>query len=141
MEKVFLFETTGFSMWPFLKAGSKLFVKRVPPEKLKKGDIILYRENNKVICHRLVKKAASGQSYLFWARADNALSLSGPLTEQMYIGKAVALLKKRKVASLCSFRQRLLNQVIIVIVPFLSRAMKITKPCYDRVRGRKNSIR
>jgi len=133
MEKTFLFETTGFSMWPFLKAGSKLFVKKAPIEKLKAGDIILYRKNNQVVCHRLIKKDARNGKCFFYARGDNALSLSEPLPESAYVGKGVAILKKGKIVSLCSFRRRFLNRIIIVIAPYISCMIRVAKPCYDRL--------
>ncbi|MFH1504505.1 MAG: nucleotidyltransferase family protein [Candidatus Omnitrophota bacterium] len=50
------FETSGFSMWPFIKQGQKLIIKKILPESLKIGDIILYQEDNQKVCHRLVKK-------------------------------------------------------------------------------------
>ena len=50
------FETTGSSMWPFLRAGEKLIIKRTPTEDLKIGDIIIYRGKSQLVCHRLIKK-------------------------------------------------------------------------------------
>ena len=60
------FETTGFSMWPFLKAGEKLLIKKTPTENLKVGDIIIYRGDNQLVCHRLIKKIKQRERYLLY---------------------------------------------------------------------------
>ena len=54
-EDIFFFKTEGFSMWPFLKPGGRLIFKKVPPETLRIGDVILYKADNQSICHRLVR--------------------------------------------------------------------------------------
>jgi len=51
---LFLFETSGFSMWPFIRQGERLLVKRVFPDELRRGDLVLYQQNEKLVCHRLI---------------------------------------------------------------------------------------
>ncbi|MFH1191351.1 MAG: S24/S26 family peptidase, partial [Candidatus Omnitrophota bacterium] len=55
-EDLLFFETSGFSMWPFIRPGERLVIKKSPAQDLRAGDIILYRANNQLACHRLVKK-------------------------------------------------------------------------------------
>ncbi|MCR4284246.1 MAG: signal peptidase I [Parcubacteria group bacterium] len=46
---------TSGSMWPTLKEGYLIFIKSVPKEDLKIGDIIVYRNNLGFTIHRIVK--------------------------------------------------------------------------------------
>ena len=63
-------ETTGFSMWPFLRKEDRIIVEDVPVKELNPGDIVLYKVDAQPICHRLVAKRKSAGKYLLFARGD-----------------------------------------------------------------------
>ncbi|MBU2436492.1 MAG: S24/S26 family peptidase, partial [Candidatus Omnitrophica bacterium] len=77
---LFLFKTSGFSMWPFLRGGQKIIIKKVLVRDLKVGDLILYRKDNQTICHRLIKKTREGQGQMLYVRGDNAFGFE-PVAE------------------------------------------------------------
>jgi signal peptidase I len=127
LDKMSLFETSGFSMWPFLKEGSKLIIKNVSVLSLKVGDIILYRANNQQICHRLIKKIKNKGGYLLYIRGDNSLSSPEIINEDAYLGKVIGVLKNGKIVTFRGIRPYLINRVIVLIAPLISLGIRIIK--------------
>lgn len=128
------FNTTGYSMWPFLKQGERVIVKKVPLEELKIGDIILYRENGQLVCHRLVKKIRSRDRHLLYARGDNSLSSSSLVEEGSYEGRAAGVLKNGKIIDLVNTRQFFINRSIVIIAPLISRFINLIRPFYNKLK-------
>lgn len=129
----FFFDTCGFSMWPFMKSGEKVIVKKIPVTDLKFGDIILYRARDKLICHRLIGRQKKHKGYLLYSRADAALSfLPEPVTEEMFLGKVSAIIKNGKIINIESRGQRMLNQVIALFSPFFIWAVKIVQVFFKK---------
>jgi len=127
-------ETAGFSMWPFVKQGEKLIIKKFPIEDLKIGDLILYQRNNQKVCHRLIKKKEINGRYLIFVRGDNSTVSAELITEQMFLGKAISILRKGKMINLTSSKQRLINWLIVFLASGVSRGARIIKPCYVGLR-------
>lgn len=121
------YETTGFSMWPFITQGEKLIIKKVPMKDLKTGDIILYRANNQMVCHRLVKKIKNKEGYLFYARGDNSLSSAEPVIKELLVGKVAGVLRKGQIITLTGRWHNLVNRLIIVIGPLFGICSRIIK--------------
>lgn len=113
-------DTSGFSMWPFLKPGQKLVIKKVPIRDLRVGDIILYRANNQLVCHRLLKKTIDKKRNLFYVRGDNSLSLPELLQEEMFLGKVIGTLKNGKMINLAGRKQQFINRLIVEIAPLVT---------------------
>jgi len=125
LEGVSFYKTTGFSMWPFLKSGERLVVKKMPIKELKIGDIILYRGNNQLVCHRLIKKVKTKERCLLYARGDNSNYSPELVTEEIFLGKAISIIKNGKIISLDGRKQRLINRFIVIIAPLISLGVKI----------------
>jgi len=113
--------TTSFSMWPFLRPGEKILVKRIPAEDLRIGDIILYRATNQVVCHRLVKKIKDKGKYLLYARGDNSGSSPELISEKVFFGKAIGILRNGTMINLAARRQQFINRLIVEIGPLVTR--------------------
>lgn len=118
-QSLFFFDTTGFSMWPFLKTGQKLVIKKVSIRDLRIGDIILYGVNNQLICHRLLKKTMDRGKNLLYARGDNSTTLPELVTEEMFLGKVVGALKNGKMINLAGRKQQFINRLIVEIAPLV----------------------
>ena len=121
------FETTGFSMWPFLKAGEKLLIKKTPTGNLKVGDIIIYRADSQLVCHRLIKKIKQRERYLLYVRGDSSVSWPEPITEEMFLGKAISIIKNGKIITLHQMKGQLINRLIVLVAPSVSWGIKIAK--------------
>jgi len=122
-------------MRPFLRAGEKLIIKRTLIEHLRIGDIILYRANNQLVCHRLIKRVKEGGIYRLYARADSSVSRPETVTADMFLGQAINIIKNDGIINLKQVKWRLINRLIVLIAPLLSRSILITRPCYSRIKG------
>lgn len=69
MYKVLRF--SGFSMYPTLRERDILFIKETPIEKLRRGDIILFRGSDTTICHRFYGLRKKKGELFFIERGDN----------------------------------------------------------------------
>ena len=58
----------GYSMYPLIVPGrDEVFVERVSPESLRRGDVVLYRrrDENILVLHRIWKR--KGDAFFWWA--------------------------------------------------------------------------
>ncbi len=108
-----LFETTGFSMSPFVRSEDKVLVRKVQAGQLRIGDIILYhRRGQKSICHRLVRKAYEQNRVMLYTRGDNTSGSDSSIPEDCLIGRAECVLRNGKILDLRSKKWILLNWFI-----------------------------
>ncbi len=111
-------------MRPFLRGGEKLIVKRLPISDLRLGDLVLYKADNKLICHRVVKKAKNNEGYHIYSRGDASLSPAELVNEQMFQGKVIGVIKNNKITSLEGIKQRIINRISLVAFPLLNFMIK-----------------
>ena len=119
-------ETTGFSMWPFLRASDKLIVKKPHLENLNMGDIMLYTKDNQLICHRLIKKIRHKDGYALYVRGDNSKSIE-LVYEHMFEGKVIAVLRNNRIKNITLGYQRFINFIIVIFNPLIRGSLKIAK--------------
>jgi len=119
-EDLLFFETSGFSMWPFMRPKDKLLIKKSPVDDLRAGDIILYRADKQLVCHRLIRK---NRDFLY-ARGDNSIFSPEVIPKEMFIGKVVEIIKNNRMFSLVNWRNRSINSFIVIIAPLIIRFLK-----------------
>jgi len=110
-------ETAGISMRPFLMGGEKLIVKRTPLFDLRLGDLILYRISDQLICHRLIKKTKVGGRWFLYIRPDASLTLCDLVSEEMFMGRVIGVIKNNKEIGFDGIRQRVINRIIVIAGP------------------------
>lgn len=132
--EVSFFQTSGFSMWPFLRSGQKIIVKRAEIADLKLGDLILYRADSELVCHRFINRIKRKDGYFLYTQAD-ASCLSSPeaIKEEMFFGKVISIMSDNNIINLERRRQRYINILIIFLAPLLCAGLKI----YHLLRGKK----
>ena len=85
----------GGSMLPFIVGGrDEVFL--VLPDRLKRGDVVLYRRNTgKYVLHRIhhIHKKEREQFYLI---GDSQVEIEGPLEREQMIGVAESFIRKGK---------------------------------------------
>ena len=86
------FRAPGTSMHPTIRHGDVITVEPVAPDKLKRGDIILYRLQNGFIAHRLVNiEERNGCGLTFFWRGDASTTCDAPVKPEQVLGKIVCL--------------------------------------------------
>jgi signal peptidase I len=115
------FETSGFSMWPFLRQKDRIIVEEVPARELISGDIILYKSQDKSTCHRLIKKERSLKGYIFFTRGDYVPSWNtDKVLEEQVLGRVSGFVRLGKLISLRTPRCVLEARVIMFFSPFVA---------------------
>jgi len=110
-------------------------IKKAPVEDLSVGDIILYRSNNQMICHRLVKKVACGNGYLLYTWGDAGPNLGEPITEKALVGKVTGILRKGRIIDFTGRWRHFVNRLIVEFAPFLRIGIKLSKRPIIHVRS------
>ncbi|HZQ17795.1 MAG TPA: S24/S26 family peptidase [Terriglobales bacterium] len=82
----FRFQARGQSMLPVIQDGEILHVWPLREEKLKPGDIILFRGSEKFTAHRIVGTRADG----YVTRGDSGIGIDGAVTRDQILGLVVA---------------------------------------------------
>ena len=75
-----------------------------------------------------MKKIKDKERYLLYARGDNSSSHPERIAEQMYLGKAMGILRSGKMLSFVGWRRYFFNKIVVLLVPVVS---KIIKPLYN----------
>ncbi|MFC1674573.1 S24/S26 family peptidase [Candidatus Omnitrophota bacterium] len=118
------FEARGFSMWPFLKERDKLLVKKTPLSRLEVGDLVLHRSNSSLVCHRLVRKSKSNGQCSIYTRGDASWSQPEAINQERVLGKVIGVMKENRIAYVDGVGQRLINRIILLILPLWRLVIK-----------------
>jgi len=81
----FRFQAKGCSMTPTIADGDMLYVESVSPDKLKLGDVVLFRHGMEFKAHRIIRKMGN----LLSIRGDAGVDIDAIRLEQV-VGKVIA---------------------------------------------------
>ncbi len=116
-KKQFL-ETTGFSMWPFLRQLDRIIVEEATCSELNSGDLIVYKLEGKSVCHRLVKKRISAGRCFLLTRGDYAPSWKTEKVDPMQvIGRVSTIVRGSQIVAVKGIWQTLVGRMIILFFP------------------------
>ena len=81
----------GYSMYPlFVPGRDSAVIEKADCDRLKKGDVILYRrENGILVLHRICRITKDG----FYTVGDNQTAVEGPLTTSQISGKLIHIIR------------------------------------------------
>jgi signal peptidase I len=123
-QKKHYFETTGFSMWPFIKQEDRIVVEEVGAGELNSGDIVLYKVDNQLVCHRLVNRKKSDGKYLLFTRGDNVPSWKAEaVNEAQLVGRACGIVRRGRLIALKGVWQAICARFIIAVFPLAVMAL------------------
>ncbi len=83
------FPISGTSMLPLLQEGDMVVIEAAGPGELRRGDVILFREEGRLIVHRLVGVKTAGGQKVFCQKGDNLSGWSW-ISGDAIIGRAAA---------------------------------------------------
>ena len=81
--------TRGPSMFPLIRTGDKITVN--PEKNLNIGDIIVFKRDEQMVCHRLVKVFERDGIRYYQTRGDSHFNLDDPMTADQILGKVVRI--------------------------------------------------
>ncbi len=79
----------GYSMYPCLKPGDIITIRRVKSDALKVGEIIVFETEKKWIAHRIIKINSQAGNRIFITRGDSCMKQDVPVSEINIMGKVI----------------------------------------------------
>jgi len=110
------FRAPGYSMYPTILNGDEITVEPIKPDAIKVGDIFLYRDQESLIAHRVVKieiKNETQSSILspescFTLRGDARPACDDPVAAEQVLGKVVRIETNGRGINPYSFKAKLI---------------------------------
>ena len=88
--------TKGYSMFPALKPDDTCFVEKCSADKLKRGDIVVFKTGQQFVAHRLMRIHKNDSNYLLHTKGDNNLLEDTPFSDEFLTGKVVSYQRKNQ---------------------------------------------
>jgi len=107
-----LFKMNGNSMFPVLKDGDVGMVQQCDPEKLRIGDIVVFKSRDKFVAHRLIKIQKKGTLTFFTARGDKNPINDPPFTAEALAGQIIQFTRGTKIHTTKDRKVRLLTKLV-----------------------------
>jgi signal peptidase I len=102
---------SGTSMFPFLRKGDILTIDPAPIETIKRGDIVVFENEEKWIAHRVINIRFIDGAIQLTTRGDARISSDPTVNETNYIGFISAFERDLKKNSLLSFRKKIGSKI------------------------------
>ncbi|MCK9594978.1 MAG: S24/S26 family peptidase [Candidatus Omnitrophica bacterium] len=130
------FNVKGPSMFPFIREGDGFLARRAVAKDLRTGDIILYypARQGPGVCHRLLKKEQKNGKIILYAQADAWNEGPDIVIEDELWGKAVAVIRGRRIINISSFEARLFGRTAAAILHFARAAKKCLLGCVSGIK-------
>ncbi len=105
----------GYSMYPlFVPGRDEVMITRANPEKIRRGDVVLYRrEDGLLVIHRVWKRRGDE----FYCVGDNQKEVEGPLAAYQIKGIMYAMRRKGKIFSVRHVIYRLYSTIWLGMRP------------------------
>jgi len=106
-----LFKMKGNSMFPILKDGDVGMVQKCEPEKLRVGDVVVFKSRYNYVAHRLIRIQQNGPLTFYTARGDKNKFNDPPFTAEALAGQILQFTRGKKVFTTEDRKVRLLTKV------------------------------
>jgi len=107
----------GISMFPYLRKGDIVFIKK--ESKYALGDIVVFKTEEKFIAHRLIKFDKSKHSTYIISRGDSMLKNDLPIPESEIMGKVIQMKRNNKLIDFQNAHNIRKAKLIAVISPYM----------------------
>ncbi|MFB3816103.1 MAG: S26 family signal peptidase [Candidatus Methylomirabilales bacterium] len=90
----------GDSMRPFLPAGSRVRIGRVAPGEVRLGDLVVYATEERLVCHRVLRRRARGNGHALLTKGDGRRSFEAWVDAAQVLGRVVEVERRGRVLRL-----------------------------------------
>jgi signal peptidase I len=111
-------EVISDSMQPAVRRGSRVLVERTEPDKIRFGDIIVFKKNNLLIVHRVIGKYNLAEKRFFVEKGDASL-ISSLVHSGDIIGRVTAIQNDLGILNIIAGTTRI-RQLALAAVSFTS---------------------
>ena len=112
---------TGNSMFPFIKNGETCIIQPIITNEtiIRNGDVLLFRKNDRLIAHRLLKIKINNGKYHYLCKGDSCIRTDGLIDSENIIGKVIAIVKANKIKQINNLKRNLIiAKISIFLIPF-----------------------
>ena len=138
------FHMQGYSMYPTLREGDIGIVENVNLEDVKKGDIVVFKANNKLVAHRLIDIIFQNNTRLFIAKGDKNQHADHPFTSHALAGKITSFQRNKRSLKMDSPSMKIRRFAALhfpnVVIPFYNFSLRM-KNRFNNLTSRFRSIR
>lgn len=121
----------GISMFPFLMAGTVVRVQKCSIDKVKKGDVVFFESQPKIILHRVIKV---GDGWI-QCKGDSLLRLDSVIQQDQLMGRVVAYKRNRSFKSVNSLSFRLYGRFMVVLHPITGYLLFPLAIVWQKIKG------
>jgi len=86
----------GGSMWPWLRSGDVISVRREDPARIHPGDIVLFAREGRLFAHRVIRKAFCEGRAVLVTKGDALPRPDVPLSGDELLGRVVSFRRGRR---------------------------------------------
>lgn len=90
------FRMEGYSMYPTMKPGDLGHVVKCSANDLNMGDLIVFKQSNMLVAHRLIEIVHQNNQRVFVAKGDKNPHKDIPFTENELVGKVTSIQRKNR---------------------------------------------
>lgn len=99
-------KVNGFSMYPSFRNGDVCLEEKCKIEDLKIGDVIVCRNKNFLIMHRLKKLVFKNGKYTIFMRGDNVLKYDAPFSQGQFVARVTHFIRNGEKHSVDKFSMK-----------------------------------
>ncbi len=127
-------ETVGGSMLPTIRGGDIIVVRPVGASDVTIGDVVVFRQADTLVAHRLVRKHGTNGTMVLVTRGDFAPRSDEPLPADKVLGKVVALERGGRTWDLTSRLPRTIAWLCVCVLPALPWFLPLLQTLRSTVR-------
>lgn len=105
----------GGSMWPWLRPGDELSVRRAHIHQIAPGQVVLYARDGRLFAHRVLRRVPSAGTLQLIVKGDALPCADAPVSAEELLGRVVARRRGHRETSLDSVPQVALGRLCLLL--------------------------
>ncbi len=105
-------------MFPWMRSGDQVFVRRWNFELLRPGDVILFERNEEFFVHRVIRTESRKAAKTVITKGDALDSADIPVTEEEFVGRATRIHRGKRHIDIQSLGQRIAGRTLARLSKF-----------------------
>ncbi|NOZ47608.1 MAG: signal peptidase I [Chlorobi bacterium] len=138
--KILKITAGGFSMFPFIRRGDIVYIKKINNEYLKIGDVVVFKTNLKFIAHRLIKINFKNSEAVYTCKGDSMIKYDNPINKGQIVGKVFGISRNNRYINFESKKAVQRARFIRFISPITGYLFWLTRKMYFYVRNRSDKF-
>ena len=101
-----------------MRPHDRIIVEETASSSLRPGDLILFYEQGRPVCHRLVRKSRLSGQFMLFARGDYSPSWKTVKVDQeRCAGRVTAIVRGKRIIPAVGFREAAVGRLIVISFP------------------------